>query len=85
MWPQHVALPGTLTNRFNGSASCARDEVFAKTGSLTGVNTLAGLTKDGQGRWVSFAVMVNHRPMGYPNTSTSLAVDTIAATVNGCA
>jgi len=84
-WLPVAGRTGTLTYRFNGAASCARDEVFAKTGSLTGVNTLAGLTKDAQGRWVSFAVMVNHRPMGYPNTSTSLAVDTIAATVNGCA
>jgi D-alanyl-D-alanine carboxypeptidase/D-alanyl-D-alanine-endopeptidase (penicillin-binding protein 4) len=84
-WLPVAGRTGTLTYRFNGAAACARDEVFAKTGSLTGVNTLAGLTKDGQGRWVSFAVMVNHRPMGYPNTSTSLAVDTIAATVNGCA
>ena len=84
-WLPVAGRTGTLTYRFNGAASCARDEVYAKTGSLTGVNTLAGLTKDGQGRWVSFAVMVNHRPMGYPNTSTSLAVDTIAATVNGCA
>ncbi|MEK9810359.1 MAG: D-alanyl-D-alanine carboxypeptidase/D-alanyl-D-alanine-endopeptidase [Candidatus Nanopelagicales bacterium] len=84
-WLPVAGRTGTLTYRFNGAAACARDEVFAKTGSLTGVNTLAGLTKVGQGRWVSFAVMVNHRPMGYPNTSTSLAVDTIAAKVNGCA
>ncbi len=84
-WLPVAGRTGTLTYRFNGVAACARDEVFAKTGSLTGVNTLAGLTRDGQGRWVSFAIMVNHRPMGYPNASTSLAVDTIAATVNGCA
>ncbi|MEK9737193.1 MAG: D-alanyl-D-alanine carboxypeptidase, partial [Candidatus Nanopelagicales bacterium] len=67
-WLPVAGRTGTLTYRFNGAAACARDEVFAKTGSLTGVNTLAGLTKDGQGRWVSFAVMVNHRPMGYLNT-----------------
>ena len=82
-WLPVAGETGTLTYRFAAPpASCARDEVFAKTGSLTGVNTLAGLTKGADGRWKSFAVMVNHAPYG---ASTSLAIDTIAATVHGCA
>lgn len=82
-WLPIAGETGTLTYRFAGPpANCARDEVFAKTGSLTGVNTLAGLTKGADGRWKSFAIMVNHAPYG---GSTSPAIDTLAATVHGCA
>lgn len=77
---------GTLTYRFAAPpASCARGAVQAKTGSLTGVSTLAGITRGRDGRWKSFAVMVNDRPSAFPTSATSLAIDTIAATVHGCA
>jgi D-alanyl-D-alanine carboxypeptidase/D-alanyl-D-alanine-endopeptidase (penicillin-binding protein 4) len=77
---------GTLINRFaSAPASCARGSVAAKTGSLTGVSTLAGVTRGSDGQWRSFAIMVNQRPSGYPSTSTSLAIDTVAAIVQGCA
>lgn len=77
---------GTLINRFVAPpASCARGEVAAKTGSLTGVSTLAGVTQGRDGRWRSFAIMVNQRPSSYPTTETSLAIDTLAAVVQGCA
>ena len=77
---------GTLINRFAAPpASCARGEVAAKTGSLTGVSTLAGVTQGKDGRWRSFAIMVNQRPAGYPTSATSLAIDSLAAVVQGCA
>ena len=77
---------GTLINRFAAPpASCARGEVAAKTGSLTGVSTLAGVTQGSDGQWRSFAIMVNQRPSAYPSASTSLAIDTVAAIVQGCA
>lgn len=77
---------GTLVNRFAAPpASCARGKVAAKTGSLTGVSTLAGVTQGADGQWRSFAVMVNRRPSAYPSSSTSLAIDTVAAIVQGCA
>jgi D-alanyl-D-alanine carboxypeptidase/D-alanyl-D-alanine-endopeptidase (penicillin-binding protein 4) len=77
---------GTLVNRFAAPpASCARGAVAAKTGSLTGVSTLAGITQGRDGQWRSFAIMVNGRPPAYPTTSTSLAIDTVAAIVQGCA
>ena len=66
-------------------ASCARGDVAAKTGSLTGVSTLAGITQGKDGQWRSFAIMVNQRPSAYPSPATSLAIDTIAAVVRGCA
>lgn len=76
---------GTLTYRFAAPpASCARGDVAAKTGSLTGVSTLAGITRGSDGQWRSFAIMVNRRPASYPSSATSLAIDTIAAVVNGC-
>jgi D-alanyl-D-alanine carboxypeptidase/D-alanyl-D-alanine-endopeptidase (penicillin-binding protein 4) len=77
---------GTLINRFAAPpASCARGEVAAKTGSLTGVSTLAGVTRGKDGAWRSFAIMVNQRPSAYPTTATSLAIDSLAAVVQGCA
>lgn len=77
---------GTLINRFAAPpASCARGAVAAKTGSLTGVSTLAGVTRGSDGQWRSFAVMVNQRPSAYPTSATSLAIDTLAAVVRGCA
>lgn len=77
---------GTLVNRFAAPpASCARGKVAAKTGSLTGVSTLAGITQGKDGQWRSFAIMVNQRPSAYPSPATSLAIDTIAAVVQGCA
>jgi D-alanyl-D-alanine carboxypeptidase/D-alanyl-D-alanine-endopeptidase (penicillin-binding protein 4) len=77
---------GTLTYRFSSPpASCARGEVAAKTGSLTGVSTLAGVTQGPDGQWRSFAIMVNQRPSAYPTSATSLAIDTVAAIVQGCA
>lgn len=77
---------GTLINRFAAPpASCARGDVAAKTGSLTGVSTLAGVTRGTDGQWRSFAIMVNQRPAGYPTSATSLAIDTLAAVVRGCA
>ncbi len=77
---------GTLIRRFAAPpASCARGQVAAKTGSLTGVSTLAGVTRGSDGQWRSFAILVNKRPAGFPTTSTSLAIDTVAAVVRGCA
>lgn len=77
---------GTLIRRFAAPpASCARGQVAAKTGSLTGVSTLAGVTRGSDGQWRSFAILVNRRPASFPSTSTSLAIDTVAAVVRGCA
>lgn len=85
-WLPVAGETGTLAYRYGAAPSrCARGEVFAKTGSLTGVNTLAGLTRGADGLWKAFAIMVNHRPMSFPNPSTSYAIDNIAATIHGCA
>ncbi len=48
---------GTLKRRLRGEAT--RDRVFAKTGYINGVRTLAGYVQGGSGRWLAFAFFYN--------------------------
>jgi D-alanyl-D-alanine carboxypeptidase/D-alanyl-D-alanine-endopeptidase (penicillin-binding protein 4) len=52
---------GTLDDRYarDGSAAAGRGVVRAKTGSLTGVSSLAGVVTDSDGRLLVFALMSN--------------------------
>lgn len=68
---------GTLDDRFSGAG---RGVVRAKTGTLTGVSSLAGVVTDQDGRLLVFALM---------STGTSPAVarpalDRLAAALSGC-
>jgi D-alanyl-D-alanine carboxypeptidase/D-alanyl-D-alanine-endopeptidase (penicillin-binding protein 4) len=61
---------GTLKHEFCDTIGAGK--VFAKTGTLDHVKTLAGYTTDAKGRWVTFAILTNG------DTSTSraaLAID----------
>jgi serine-type D-Ala-D-Ala carboxypeptidase/endopeptidase (penicillin-binding protein 4) len=89
LWPLQSAqaMPtagrtGTLASRFTTTASdCAVGRVWAKTGSLSDVVSLAGFTKGTDGRVKVFAFLVN----GKTSSSTLKGyVDMLAATVNGC-
>ena len=89
LWPLQSAqaMPtagrtGTLTSRFATTESkCAVGKVWAKTGSLSDVVSLAGFTKGTDGRVKVFAFLVN----GKTSSSTLKGyVDMLAATVNGC-
>ncbi|MFC5344473.1 D-alanyl-D-alanine carboxypeptidase/D-alanyl-D-alanine-endopeptidase [Brevundimonas staleyi] len=51
---------GTLSRRFVGTA--LEGKIFAKTGSLNGVNALAGFLTAASGRMLVFAVYANDRP-----------------------
>jgi len=53
---------GTLDDRFGTSSTAAagRGVVRAKTGTLTGVSSLAGITTDADGRLLVFALMSNN-------------------------
>lgn len=72
---------GTLSNRFLGTEPGREAAGFlrAKTGSLTGTNTLAGFLTDADGRVLTFAFISNDAgPMGL------VALDTLAATLRSC-
>jgi D-alanyl-D-alanine carboxypeptidase/D-alanyl-D-alanine-endopeptidase (penicillin-binding protein 4) len=87
LWPLKGGLPtagrtGTLASRFTTAASkCAVGRVFAKTGTLSDVVSLAGWTTGADGRVKVFAFLVNGK-----TSSTTLMqnVDMLAATVTGC-
>jgi serine-type D-Ala-D-Ala carboxypeptidase/endopeptidase (penicillin-binding protein 4) len=52
---------GTLANRFQDTRTrVGAGVVRAKTGTLRGVNTLAGITVDADGRLLAFAFMADH-------------------------
>ncbi len=73
---------GTLDDRFAPDADSAagRGVVRAKTGTLTGVSSLAGVVTDRDGRLLVFALMSNG-----PSPSTIRPrLDDIAATLSGC-
>ncbi|MBM7857943.1 D-alanyl-D-alanine carboxypeptidase/D-alanyl-D-alanine endopeptidase [Lentzea nigeriaca] len=85
--PLLTALPvaggsGTLAGRYGGSASGGKGWVRAKTGTLTGVNALAGMVVDVDGRVLVFAFMsASNRN---PETEVRPALDVMAAALRGC-
>jgi D-alanyl-D-alanine carboxypeptidase/D-alanyl-D-alanine-endopeptidase (penicillin-binding protein 4) len=72
---------GTLSNRYLDTADgrAAAGYLRAKTGSLTGTNTLAGIVTDESGRVLTFALLSNDAG---PTGRTSL--DAFAATLRAC-
>ena len=87
LWPLKAGLPtagrtGTLASRFSTTASkCAVGKVFAKTGTLSDVVTMAGWTTGVDGRVKTFAFLVNGKTS---STTVKQNVDMLAATVAGC-
>ena len=73
---------GTLRYRFTTTQSkCAVGRVWAKTGTLSDVVSLAGFTKGTDGRVKVFAFVVNGKSS---TTTLKNDVDMLAATVTGC-
>ncbi len=72
---------GTMSNRYHDTepGKAALGYLRAKTGSLTGTNTLAGIVTDRSGRVLTFALMSNNAG---PTGRTSL--DAFAATLRSC-
>ena len=68
LWPSTSGLPvagvtGTLTDRFaTAGTSAGRGVVRAKTGTLTGVNSLSGLVRDSHGRLLAFSFIADGSP-----------------------
>ncbi|MFI2612482.1 D-alanyl-D-alanine carboxypeptidase/D-alanyl-D-alanine-endopeptidase [Kitasatospora sp. NPDC018619] len=78
-----AGFTGTLDRRY-GAASGAADAaglIRAKTGTLSGVNTLAGTVVDADGRLLAFAVMTRTTA---PADAARAAMDRIAARLAGC-
>jgi len=71
---------GTLSNRFLDDAGRASAGwLRAKTGSLTGTNSLVGIVTDSSGRVLTFALISNNAgPTG------RTAIDAFAATLRSC-
>jgi D-alanyl-D-alanine carboxypeptidase/D-alanyl-D-alanine-endopeptidase (penicillin-binding protein 4) len=74
---------GTLAARYGtgGSARSAAGIVRAKTGTLSGVSTLAGIAYDVDGRLLAFAFMADRAPSA---GSAEPALDRLAAAVAAC-
>jgi D-alanyl-D-alanine carboxypeptidase/D-alanyl-D-alanine-endopeptidase (penicillin-binding protein 4) len=72
---------GTLDDRFTtGDSSAGRGYVRAKTGTLTGVSSLAGVVTDDDGRLLTFALMSN----GASPAVSRPALDALAAALRNC-
>jgi D-alanyl-D-alanine carboxypeptidase/D-alanyl-D-alanine-endopeptidase (penicillin-binding protein 4) len=83
--PLLVGLPvaggsGTLADRYHGPAAGGRGWVRAKTGTLTGVNSLAGTVLDAEGRVLVFALLSN----GPNPMSVRPRLDALAAGLRSC-
>jgi len=83
--PLLVGLPvaggsGTLANRYEGDTTGGRGWVRAKTGTLTGVNSLAGTVLDAEGRVLVFALLSN----GPDSAVVRPRLDALAAALRTC-
>jgi len=75
-----AALSGTLSERFAADPAAA-GLVRAKTGSLTGVTTLAGTVQDADGRLLTFAVLADAVPATRPARE---AMDSVVVSLVAC-
>jgi len=74
---------GTLAGRYaTGTSAAAAGDVRAKTGTLNGVSTLAGIAYDADGRLLVYAFMANKFKGGPAAAEASL--DKLATTVASC-
>jgi D-alanyl-D-alanine carboxypeptidase/D-alanyl-D-alanine-endopeptidase (penicillin-binding protein 4) len=78
-----AGFSGTLVHRFTSRLTAAGAGVVrAKTGTLKGVNTLAGVAVDADGRLLAFAFMADHRTAKLGSAAD--LVDRAASVVAAC-
>ncbi|WP_406137590.1 D-alanyl-D-alanine carboxypeptidase/D-alanyl-D-alanine-endopeptidase [Streptomyces sp. NBC_01089] len=75
-----AGFTGTLDERYTDPAG-AGGLIHAKTGTLTGVNTLAGTVVDARGRLLAFAFMASHTASP---TAAQSALDRLGTAVASC-
>lgn len=78
-----AAYSGTLASRYTRAqdGGAAAGMVRAKTGTLTGVNSLAGIVVDADGRTLAFAFMADQTTNA---TNAVAALDRVAAALAAC-
>ena len=80
-----AGLPGTVADRFlDGDTHKAAGVVRAKTGTLTGVNALAGTVVTADGRLLTFAAVANGTGPASGTTVTRAALDRFVAVLASC-
>ncbi|WP_210408412.1 D-alanyl-D-alanine carboxypeptidase, partial [Allokutzneria sp. NRRL B-24872] len=73
---------GTLSERYaSGSATAGKGWVRAKTGTLNGINSLAGLVTDTDGKLLVFAFLGNGTGA---NADSRAALDVMASALRSC-
>ena len=72
---------GALASRYEGSAAGAAGKVRGKTGTLTGVSSLAGTVLTQDGRVLVYSFISNG---GGATDAVRAALDDVAAALAGC-
>lgn len=78
-----AGFTGSLTDRMDAGPAAGRGRVRAKTGTLTGVSSLAGIAIDRQGNLMAFALMAD-RVRKPKSTLARIAMDNAAAGLGAC-
>ncbi len=78
-----AGFTGSLSDRFDGPWPEARGRVRAKTGTLTGVHSLAGIAIGPDGVPMLFALMTDRVRLP-DNTKAELTIDNAAAALGAC-
>lgn len=82
-WLPIGSMEGTVADRFGGSPAAGL--LRAKTGSLTGVTSLAGIVQTADGRVLAFAVLADGMPAGQERPRAAIDEFVVAVASCGCA